>query len=186
MCVGLTRAHVLFLPQTKWTLERLCSPLLFPFQHDTLCLHFLLSQTLFCNIWLKQITETKVYGYVKGLWSRKVSKLWSTLNMANELILVQKCVEWHEQHNCCEILHVKVFRGRCHSLWVTCFIDIFVEHLVLFSASLLLLDFWIFIRAGLRRNSCGLRIQRLNLPCFKSVEAQQGHRNVSFLQEEIE
>lgn len=47
-------------PSDQWTLERLCSPLLFPFHYDTVCLNFLLSGTLFCDVWLQHITKTKV------------------------------------------------------------------------------------------------------------------------------
>lgn len=97
--------------------------------------------------------------------------------------------QWNRQRNCCEISPFKVFfLGQCHTLLS----DMFYRHLCGTSCFVLSqfapagFFFFILIHIDLRRNSCDPRIQSLNLPCFKSVEAQQGYRNVSCLQEGIE
>ena len=189
VCVGLTQAHILFLPQTRGPWKD-CVPLCF--SHSNM-IHFVF--IFFC---------LKHFFVINGWSTSERQKCSLCQSYAIEIldeegadVLVNpkngQCLNWfwcrnvlNRQRNCCEILCFQVFLGRCHSLWVTCFIDIFVEHLVLFWATLLLLDFCIFIHIDLRRNSCGPRIQSLNLPCFKSVEAQQGYRNVSCLQEKME
>lgn len=182
-------------PSDQWTLERLCSPLLFPFHYDTVCLHFLLSGTLFvmygcstsqrqkCRLCQSHANTFMVEEGVEVLGKCKKGKCMNGPRCKNVLK-----EQWNRQRNCCEISPFKVFfQVSVTPSWVTCFIDIFVEHLVLFWAILLLLDFFlILIHIDLRKNSCDPRIQSLNLPCFKSMEAQQGYLNVSCLQEGIE